>query len=447
VDAERALLGKAIHGQQLDAMVSAGIEVEHFADSDCRAVYATMREHLSRYGQPPTAEAINDRHPEFPITVSGEAVEYLIDRFLVQVKRRKAIELYRDFGEACDDPDRVLEIEVVAMEMASTLMDIVPSPRVGRYSEEENRIEEYIREKAMGKPRGMEIGFPDIDFHIVGLQPHEFMVVAGWQNSGKSLIMQRVAWHFYSVLSKRPLYISLEMSKEECYGRWTSMATGIEHRSLRAMELAEDSADFKRWRQTAAAAKQFRAERDILCIDDIGSCTPDRVLVETRRYEPDVVFVDYLELMDPPRSGVEQWQGIDQIGRQLKRNARLPVNGRHIPVVVGAQTNADDGGRGASLTTISYKSTGKHADIVLTIKRTEEMIAARQMELEIAKNRNGRRGVVQELHCDPSVMSVEPLGARAFGRRQEVLPDPSVQPAPPPPDTGLIQSPLRRRVA
>lgn len=411
----------------MDALVHRGIEAEHFSDAECREVFRSMSNHLGKYGEPPGTEAVRAQFPNFPIVVSAEATDYLIDRFVQQVKRRTAIDLYRSFGEACDDPEKVLEIEIIAMEMASTLMDIVPSPSVGRWSDEEHRIEQYIKEKALGIQKGMATGMPVIDDCIVGVQPHELVVVAGWQNSGKSMIMQRFAWEFYTVLHKRPLYISLEMSKEECYGRWTSMATGIEHRSLRAMELAEDSAEFQKWREAAKQARAFRADRDIMVIDDLATCTPDRVLVEARRYEPDVVFVDYLELMDPPRNGSDEWQGIDMIGKQLKRNARLPINGKHIPIIVGAQTNANDGGSGANLGNISYKSTGKHADIVLAIRRTEEMAAEGRLDLTVAKNRNGARGKTQECLCRPSVMLLQPLGAnQSFQRRVE-----APEPAPP----------------
>lgn len=404
MDAERSLLSKAIFHGRLDDLVARSIEPEHFADEECSAVYHTMLTHLAKYGVPPTIEAVREAHENFAITVSEEALEYLMDRFLRQVKRREAIKLYREFGDACDDPDRVGEIEVVAMEMAAKLMEILPSPTVGRWSEEDNRIQDYLKRLREGHPPGLLTGFLNVDHDTIGIQDHEFWVVAGWQNSGKSMVMQHIAWNIYEEERKTPLYISLEMSKEECFGRWATMATNIQHRALRALELAEDSNEMQRWKHVAARAKEFRPERDIICIDDIGACTPDRVLVESRRYNPAIVFIDYLELMEPPRASEQQWQGIDAIGRQLKRNTRLNINGRNIPIVVGAQSNAEDGGRGASLDTISYKSTGKHADVVLLIKRTEEMAVEKKMDLSIGKNRNGARGSVDNLTCDPSRM-------------------------------------------
>ena len=408
MDAERELLSKVIHGLAIDELIGRGIEPDHFADAECRAVYQTMLAHNSRYGQPPGATAVRDAHPDFAPAVTQESMDYLCDRFIRAVKRRKAIELYRDFGDACDDPERVEEIEVVALEMAGQLMDIVPAPRIGRYSDADNRIQDYLRRLAKGEPPGMMTSFPEIDRATVGVQQHEFVVVAGWQNSGKSSVMQRWAYNFYNA-KKKVLFITLEMSDDECYERWDSMANRIEHRALRSLEIAKDSKEIERWREEAKRAKEFRAEQEIIVIDDIGSCTPDRVLTETRRYEPDVVFVDYLELMDPSRSTESLWQGVDQIGRQLKRNARLPISGKHVPVVVAAQTNADDGGKGASLDNISYKSTGKHADIVVGITRTKEMEEEKRMQLVLLKNRNGRRGVVDDCHFDPEYQDLHPV--------------------------------------
>lgn len=427
MDPERSLISRAIHGGHLDDLIARGIEVDHFADEECQKVYGTMLAHFSKYGEPPTEEAVRDAHPEMRLEVSSEAIDYLLDRFVRDVKRRLAIDLYRDFGDAIDD-DRVEEIEMVAMEMASALLDVVPSPTAGRYSDAENRIDDYFRRLEAGEPPGLMTGYPQIDRYTVGIQDHEFGVVAGWQNSGKSMVMQRWALNVYEDNEdKTPLYISLEMSRDECYGRWDTMATGIEHRALRALELGEG--DIAKLREAAARAKDFRAERDIICIDDIGSCTPDRVLVETRRYQPAIVFVDYLELMDPPRTAESEWQGINMIGKQLKRNARIKINGKHIPIVVGAQTNADDGGKGASLGNISYKSTGKHADIVLGITRTAEMEAEKRMNLELLKNRNGARSKVDELHCEPERMELRPASMKqefeARKARQEARTSPA----------------------
>jgi replicative DNA helicase len=443
MDAERSLLGKIIASQQLDELIALEVQPTHFVDDECRAVYETMLKHMSKYGQPPTAHAMRDYHPEFPVVVTQENTDYLLDRFLMQVKRRTAIDLYRDFGDACDDPERQGDLEVIAMEMASKLMDLVPKPRVGRYSEAEGRIEDYFKRLEAGEPPGMFMGFPELDKHTVGIQPHEFIVFAGWQNSGKSAIMQRVAWQFYEEEAKTPLYISLEMSKEECFGRWDSMATQMEHRALRALEVHKDDDSMAKWRAAAKRAHDFRAERDIIVIDDIGSCTPDRVLVETRRYEPDVVFVDYLELMDAPRRGDQsEWQMINEIGRTLKRNARVKINGKNIPVIVACQTNADDGGKGATLDNISYKSTGKHADMVFGIKRTEDMEREYMMELTALKNRNGKRGMVQQLSFKPETMYINPLNAKDVYRgrdeRDQARENPRAA-------AQIARSPIRRR--
>ncbi len=316
-DPERALLSKAIHGGGLDELVARGIEPSHFADPDCRGLYAKIRAHDSHYHSPPSVQAVRDMDPDMRLEVSSDSLDYLIDRFMQAVKRRKAIELYRDFGEACDDPERVLDIETVAMEMATTLMEVIPQSRLSRYSDEEDRIEEYVRMKAMGTFDGLETGFPTIDGAIVGIRPHQLVVVAGFANTGKSMVMQRAGWNIYRQ-GRRILFISLEMSEDECYARWTSMATGIENRALRAMEVAEDSVEFERWKAEAKIAKEFRADRDIAVLDNLSVCTPDRVLVETRRYQPDIVkdnASDVVVIADQRRG---RGQGRDPLVHQLQ---------------------------------------------------------------------------------------------------------------------------------
>jgi replicative DNA helicase len=385
LDVERTILGKAILAGQLDELVAAGIEPEHFSSRECTEVYESCLAHYRRYQVPPSREAVAQKHPDFHAPLSQDSTEFLIDQFVQKVKRREAIRLGEAYMEAIDDPDEVGHIEDVAMEMAATLMEVVPQPRVGLYSDAELRIADYIQRRDEERVWGLKMGVPTLDNLTMGLQPKELAVVVAWQGVGKSLFMQHWCWQMYEQ-GKRPLFISLEMSKEELYERWDTMATSVLHHALRACEL--DETDMDRWREVAKKAKDARAERDIIAIDDLHVCTPDRVLAETRRYKPDAVFVDYLELMDPPRRLDGGWQEINIIGKDLKRNARVLGT----PVIVAAQTNVGDGGTGPTLANISYKSTGKHANIIVGIHRDEEMEAADLAEVRLLKSRNGPRG-------------------------------------------------------
>lgn len=415
MDIERALLGKALHAGQLEDLVTRGIEVDHFSSGECREVFDSALDHLRKYQVPPSVDAMRDEHPDFVMELTTDSTDFLIDKFVNQVKRRKAIQLGEAYAEAIEDPDQVGNIEEVAMEMATTLMEIVPQPRIGRYSESDERREEYNRKKEAGEEEiwGLKMGVPSIDNLTMGLKPSELGVVVAWQGVGKSLFMQNWAWNMY-LQDRTPLYISLEMSKEELYERWDAMAMTVEHHALISCTLPD--ADVERWEEVAQKARETRAERDILVIDDLGSCTPDRVLAETRRYQPDAVFVDYLELMDSPRNNDQGWREIDMIGRDLKRNARVLKT----PVVVAAQTNIGDGGQGPTLSNISYKSTGKHANIMIGLHRDEEMEARKKMEVRLLKNRRGRGRTTTEMHWNPEIMEFREKTLADYARsRQE----------------------------
>lgn len=386
MDVERALIGKALQAGQLDDLVARGIEPFHFASRECQEVYEGCLQHLGSYQVPPTVEVIQREFPDFTVNFTQTSIEYLTDEFVKKVKRRKAIELGDAYAEAIDDPAQVGSIEDVAMEMAATLMDVVPQPRVGRFSDEERRIQDYLRRRDEEGIWGLRTGFATIDHITTGIQAQELAVVVAWQGIGKSWFMQHWAWNMY-MHGHTPLFISLEMSEEEIFERWTTMATHVAHHALRICELPD--ADIEKWREVAARAKDARAERDIIVIDDIGSCTPDRVLAETRRYKPDAVFVDYIELMDPPRRiDGGGWQELNEIGKDLKRNARV----LGIPVIVAAQTNVGgSGGDGPLLSNISYKSHGKHANLIFGVHRDEEMERAREAQIRLLKNRNGKK--------------------------------------------------------
>lgn len=395
MDVERTLLGKALQTGQLDDLIARGIEPEHFSSHECQEVYNACLDHVRKYQEPPSIDVVRDTYPDFSIQLSQDGLDYITDRFIKQVKRREAIKLGEIYSAAIDDPNQVGNIEELAMEMAATLMEIVPQPRVGRYSDVDERIEEYERKKDEDDIWGLKCGLPTIDEATLGLQSHELAVIVAWQGTGKSTFMQMWAWNMY-LQGKVPLFISLEMEREALLRKWDSMAENWEYHSIKAGHLSSEQ--IKRWREIAQKAKEFRAERDIIVIDDLFSCTPDRVLAETRRYKPDAVFVDYIELMDSPRRNDQSWQEINMIGKELKRNARF----LNIPVIAAAQTNSGDGGNGPTLGNISYKSTGKHADQIIGLHRDEDMERDKVMEVRLLKNRDGKP-VTVEAHWDPEI--------------------------------------------
>lgn len=393
-DPERGLISKALQTGDLALVQSRGIEVEHFADDECRDVFNYMSWFQRRHRETPSISIIKEEFPDFTIRLSKDPLTWHIDKFVNKVRQRKAIELGRHFNHALDDPTMIPEIELHALNMARQLTEVLPTPRAGRYSEMLKRIKEYERRAAKGEMYGTYMGIPTFDRLTLGMQQHELVIVVAYLSVGKSTLMQHIAYSCY-LQGKTVLFISLEMEAEALLRRFDSMASHVKYHAMKALEL--EAGDLRQWEEIAKQADANKHESDIIIKDDVQNCNVDKVMAHTLRYRPDVVVVDYLELMKVPRSAGEgggPWEKVQYSGQGLKQNARI-LRTTH---VTGAQLNREGGKESkkgeVSLANVSFQSVGKDADILVGLAQSEDDEVENVMNAILLKNRDGRKD-----HC------------------------------------------------
>lgn len=389
-DVERTMLWKAINSGEFMEIVAHGIDEDHFADPECRDLYGYVMDFARMHKQPPSTSVVRKEFPKFKPPLSQDPLSYHIERFTLWVKERKATELVRDYAEAIEDPEQLVDIELRALEMARALTEVIPSPRASRFSDGPERLAEYERRLKEGDVHGIFLGIPTIDQETLGIQPHEMVVVAAYLGMGKSTLMQHIAYSAY-LQGKTALYVSLEMEAEAILRKLDVMASNVKYHAMKALELGVG--DKKQWEKILEQAHRDRHERDIIIRDDIANCTVDNVMAEVMRYKPDIVMIDYLELMKSPRGvGTQHWEQISAMGVGLKQNARV----LKVPHITAAQLNRE-GGRGeVNLSNVSHQSVGKHSDLIIGLSRgkkdeEEEMEENQEMDVILLKNRDGKK--------------------------------------------------------
>lgn len=390
MDVERALISKVISTGQYDKIISKGVDDEMFSDDECRKMFRFIVDHARKYKSPPSIEAAHESMPDFEFEHVQDSLDYVCDRFMVLIRKRYAQDLLLELGEAIDDPDRAASIEMDFLEAARSLATVVPSEEVSRLSDSDKRRKEYDEQVKEGVKPGIPFGFPKLDEYTGGIQPHEFVTIAAFSGVGKTTMLNVVAFNTYCAAEDYVgMYISLEMEQHALLRRFDAMAAGIDFRKLKHLQLPEE--DLERWSETADRIRKKMNKRDVLVLDRIRSCTPDKVFAETVKHKPDIVFIDYLSLMKAsgPNRGSSQWQSLTDITQELKQNARI----LGVPIVAAAQTNRSSAKEGAGLDNIGYSlSVVQDSDIVLALHADEDMKDAKEMEIRISKNREGRLG-------------------------------------------------------
>lgn len=380
-DIEKLLIDKIAHTGSVEKILIAGLNEDSFEDEDLRKIFLFIVSHFRKYKLSPTLQTIKEKFPEHLFEISQDSLEYLKDEQINLIKRRAAMSALYELAEAIDDPELVPQIDYLFLEKGRELTQLVPGTTYSSFKDMDKRIAEYEAGETFNQ--GIEMGIPEIDFLTSGIQPHEYITIAGFSGTGKSTLAQYIL-HNSFMQGKTPMYISLEMEAKALFRKWDTMTVNFEYNRLKRGTLHEE--DLIKWKR---AAEIIRAgENDMVVLDDVRGCTVDRVYAELTRHNPDILCIDYITLMDTTRTqGTQMWEKVTNITQQLKQISRS----LKIPIIGVAQTNRSGYSTGATMDNMAFsQSIVNDSDIILGLHQDEEMKDAKKMELRLLKNRDGQ---------------------------------------------------------
>ena len=243
---------------------------------------------------------------------------------------------------------------------------------------------------------GVPTGFIDLDRLLMGLQPSDFIIVAGRPGMGKTAFMLSAAKNAAQTHKKHVAVFSLEMSNEQLVQRLIAQETGIDSQRLRTGKLSEDELPlFTHAIEVLSDARIF--------LDDTPALTPMQLRTKSRRlhleYGLDLIIVDYLQLMSSGTRSENRVQEVSYISRNLKILARE----LSVPVLAAAQLSRAVEQRADKEPQLSYLresgSLEQDADIVMFIHRPEmyekDTLKQNIAQIKVAKHRNGPVGMVE----------------------------------------------------
>ena len=240
---------------------------------------------------------------------------------------------------------------------------------------------------------GIPTGFIDFDIKTAGLQPSDFIVIAGRPSMGKSAFALGIA-EYAGVVEKVPLaFFSLEMSKEQLVQRMLCAHAKVDAHKVRTGYLATSD-----WpRLTAAAGKLSEAP---IFVDDTPAISVMELRAKARRlkahHDIQLILLDYMQLMRGSGDSENRQQEISDISRSLKALARE----LRVPVIAISQLSRAVEMRSDHRPQLSdLRESGaieQDADVVVLILREEYYNSTSDnqglAEIIIAKQRNGPVG-------------------------------------------------------
>jgi len=241
----------------------------------------------------------------------------------------------------------------------------------------------HIKELSEKGIHGVRTNLAGFDNYLPGgITPGQFGILLAYPAIGKSwlaIFMAVQAWK----AGKKPLIVSLEMTEKEVRNRvYTIMAEGyFSHRKLSAGLI--DVEGFENW------AKQHLKDMPpfyIVSNDGLGDVSPSVVRGKIDQYSPDVVFIDYIQLMNSNQGNDNEVVKIKNISRELKV---LAISSQ-VPVIAIASATPDDATDMNSVPSLGQVAWSKQlaydADWVLALGRAT---GSTILECIFRKNRHG----------------------------------------------------------
>ena len=232
-----------------------------------------------------------------------------------------------------------------------------------------------------------------------GLGSSELGVVIAPTGAGKSMVLVHLACQALKQ-GKTVVYYTLELKDTSVGERFDSCLTGIslnEHKErkediLEKIQDIEGSLIIKEYPTKSASVQTIKNHIEKL---------------KKRGIEPDIILLDYADLLRPTRSVGEKRHELEEIYENLRAVAQI----YEIPVWTASQTNR--GGLNAEVITMEAISEAFNkcfvADFIFSLSRTVQDKQANKGRIFIAKNRNGPDGMIFQTFVDWSDVTIKIL--------------------------------------
>ncbi len=304
--------------------------------------------------------------------------EYLNDN--IKIMLRSAAGNVQD-GKAIDALNDLITETANLKRITSTIrdLDVTDTDSAVAYFE-------HIKKMQEAGTHGIYTGLAGFDNYLpAGIAPGQFGVLLAYPAIGKSwmaLYLAVQAWRN----GKSPLIVSLEMTETEVRNRiFTIIGQGMwSHRKLSKGDVEIDM--MKKWHSKTFDGKP---SINIISNDGIGEVSPSVLRGKIDQYNPDIVFVDYLNLMTSNTKTDNEVVKMKNLSRELK----LLAIGEEIPIVAISSATPDDITDMNSVPTLGQTSWSRQiaydADWLLALGRAANSDV---LECVFRKNRNGFLG-------------------------------------------------------
>lgn len=397
IEAEQSLLGGLLLGGKLQTTIA----TSDFYCAAHRTIFNAITQ-LEVHGEPTDTVTVNNKLKEMGKTEEVGGPLYLaslvertpsfvnINHYAEIVRehsvKRRVAALAGNLHQFAFDPSKTAEELVNAFQTDALSLDGVGSKAKSMLELSKNFMRELeVVQKSPRDRLGLPTGLHELDRLTSGIQAPDLIIIAARPSIGKTALALDLAKA--ACRDNASVYLaSLEMSAQQICTRMVATGCGISGRNLRLGKFLDS--DWPRVVETLRVVSSLTIE-----IDNTPSISDLELARRVRAARPDLLIVDYLQLMQSAQKTDRKDLEIANITACLKGLAKE----LHIPVVLLSQLNRDaEKRKNPRPRLVDLRESGaieQDADVVLGIYRAPD--EPEVAELICLKQRNGPLGMVR----------------------------------------------------
>lgn len=368
-----------------------------------RDVWIGLKSYYRKYHAAPPVSVLEERFNNFEGVAVTAPTAYYADALKEDYLNREISAVLIEASKSDEAPERVLSDLQKSIGKLSRDVGLIRDLNVVDYQDAQAHYEQLhqISLERGGSP-GIMSGFQSMDIcYPTGMAPGHLVIMLGYSARGKTWLASGLAVRAWGQ-GYRPMIVSLEMTPEAMRDRiYAVMGDGM----FTMTELqtgAVDVDNFRTWSQ-----KNLSQSSDLIIVstDGIGDFGVQQLQAKFDEHKPDIVFVDYIQLMGDSKRQSET-ERIRNISRDLKTFAVR----NNVPVVaISAVTMTDITAVDSPpmLEQVAYsKAIQYDADLALSVHKYD---GTNIVECVSRKNRHGQdfafflevdlgKGIMRECH-------------------------------------------------
>lgn len=293
--------------------------------------------HYYKYKVVPNVETLADDFDFFEPESTTAPTSYYIDKMrndFLQTRLRKAM-IHASQTLSGDSAVAALEelnSSISELSRYSTIIKDVNLTDLKAAEEHYDSIRQHRKDN--DGEIGIRTGLKAIDQSVpAGFAPGNLIIMLGYSGKSKTWMSGYFAKQAF-LQGKRPMIISMEMTAQAMRDRLYATIGDGKFTMADFQTGSIDADDFRTWSKKEIANKQ---DFIIVSPDGIAEVTPAVIQGKIDQYKPDIVVVDYIQLMSDGTNTRNETEKIRNISRELKRLAMR----NNIPIIAISAVTSD----------------------------------------------------------------------------------------------------------